>query len=74
MFSPRPPVESRLMPIHRELIDAAKKTRSLKNVHLTEASRAIGLGLTEIHASECDETDIFDELLGMLDEVERKEI
>ncbi|WP_313027916.1 hypothetical protein [Brucella sp.] len=62
-----------LMPIHRELIHAAKKTKSLKNVHLTEAGRAIGLGLVEIHAAEHNAADKFDELLRKLDEVEKKE-
>jgi hypothetical protein len=61
------------MPIHRELIDAAKKTRSLKNTHLTEACRAIGLGLTEIHASLSDEPEMFDELLTKLVRVEQNE-
>jgi len=61
------------MPIHRDLIDAAKKTRSLKNTHLTDASRAIGLGLTEIHASLSDEQDTFDELLRKLTKVEKKD-
>jgi len=61
------------MPIHIDLINAAKKTRSLKNTHLTEASRAIGLGLTEIHASLSDERDEFDELLRKLAKVEQKE-
>jgi hypothetical protein len=62
------------MPIHRDLINAAKKTKSLKNVHLTDAGRAIGIGLLEIHAAERDAVNTFDELLRKLDEVEKKEM
>jgi len=61
------------MPIHRDLINAAKKTRSLKNFHLTETGRAVGVALTEIYASVCDETDTFDELLKRLDRTEKNE-
>lgn len=60
------------MAIHRDLISAAKKTKSVKNIHLSETGRAIGLGLNEILTSECTEANNFDELLRKLDEVELK--
>jgi hypothetical protein len=61
------------MPIHRDLISAAKKIRSPKNFHLTETARAVGLALTEIYTSGFDETDKFDELLKRLDGTEKNE-
>ncbi|MCM0752898.1 hypothetical protein DEA98_22615 [Brucella pseudogrignonensis] len=61
-----------LMPIHNDLINAARKNKSLKHPQLNEASRAIGLGLIEIHDADRDAADKFDELLRKLDEVEKK--
>lgn len=62
------------MPIHRDLINAAKKNKTLKNVYLSASSRAIGLALIEIHAADRDAANTFDDLLRKLDEVEKKDI